>query len=198
MSMNALDFVPVDEDVLNAVSNGWYHAPHDILGPHESTSSVTVRTIRRLADSVYIETADGRTEAVHEFNGIWRAVLPGTEIPDYRVVAVYGGVEHRGDDSYRFMPTLGEMDMYLFGEGRHERLWKILGAHIRTYPSPLGEVTGTSFSVWAPNAKAVRVVGDFNGWDGTLHAMRTMGSSGLWELFVPGAIDPVSTRIGEA
>ena len=189
MGMNALDFVPVNEDVLNAVSNGWYHAPHDILGPHEGEETITIRTMRRLADAVFIETADGRTEAVHEFNGIWRAVLPGTDVPDYRVVALYGGVEHRGDDPYRFLPTLGEVDVYLFGEGRHERLWEVLGSHIRTYPSPLGDVTGTSFAVWAPNAKSVRVVGDFNGWDGSLSAMRTLGSSGIWELFVPGATE---------
>lgn len=135
MGMNALDFVPVNEDVLNAVSNGWYHAPHDILGPHEGEETITIRTMRRLADAVFIETADGRTEAVHEFNGIWRAVLPGTDVPDYRVVALYGGVEHRGDDPYRFLPTLGEVDVYLFGEGRHERLWEVLGS-ISHLPEP--------------------------------------------------------------
>jgi len=61
--------------------------------------------------------------------------------------------------------------------------------HVRTYPSELGEISGVSFAVWAPNAKAVRVIGDFNGWDGTLTAMRTMGSSGIWEIFVPGALE---------
>ena len=187
--MNAMDYVHVNEDVLNAVSNGWYHAPHDILGPHGAEGSVTIRVIRRLADSVFIETAMGRTEAIHEFNGIWRAVLPGDEVPDYRVIAVYGGIEHRGDDPYRFLPTLGEVDIYLIGEGRHEKLWNVLGSHVITYPSDLGDVTGTSFAVWAPNAKSVRVVGDFNGWDGSLSAMRTMGASGLWELFIPGATE---------
>ena len=187
--MNAMDYVHVNEDVLNAVSNGWYHAPHDILGPHGAEGSVTIRVIRRLADSVFIETATGRTEAIHEFNGIWRAVLPGDEVPDYRVIAIYGGVEHRGDDPYRFLPTLGEVDIYLFGEGRHEKLWNVLGSHVITYPSDLGDVTGTSFAVWAPNAKSVRVVGDFNGWDGSLSAMRTMGASGLWELFITGATE---------
>ena len=152
--MNAMDYVHVNEDVLNAVSNGWYHAPHDILGPHGAEGSVTIRVIRRLADSVFIETAMGRTEAIHEFNGIWRAVLPGDEVPDYRVIAIYGGVEHRGDDPYRFLPTLGEVDIYLFGEGRHEKLWNVLGSHVITYPSDLGDVTGTSFAVWAPNARA--------------------------------------------
>ncbi|AWE42874.1 1,4-alpha-glucan branching protein GlgB [Actinobaculum sp. 352] len=187
MTMSETDYVPVSTNILDGVSNGWYHAPHDVLGPHVGTTSVTIRAIRRLADRVFIETVDGRTEAVHEFNGIWRAVLPGTAIPDYRVVAVYGDVENRTDDPYRYLPTVGDVDTYLFSEGRHEELWKVLGAHVRSYPSELGEVTGTSFAVWAPNAKAVRVIGDFNGWDGSLHAMRTMGSSGIWEIFIPGA-----------
>ena len=78
--MSEKDFLPVDEDVLNAVSNGWYHAPHDVLGPHVANGCVTIRAIRRLADEVYIETADGRVPAIHEFNGIWRAVVEGTDI----------------------------------------------------------------------------------------------------------------------
>ncbi|MDO4887465.1 MAG: 1,4-alpha-glucan branching protein GlgB [Actinomycetaceae bacterium] len=178
--------IPINGDVLEAVANGWYHAPHDVLGPHAADGRVSVRVVRRLADRVFIETEQGRTEAVHEHGGIWRAELDG-DIPDYRVVAVYGDVDNRGDDPYRFLPTVGEIDAHLFSEGRHERLWEMLGAHVRTYPSELGEVTGTSFAVWAPNAKAVRVIGDFNGWDGSLSAMRTLGASGVWELFIPGA-----------
>lgn len=177
----------VNDDLLTAVSNGWYHAPHDVLGAHVHGQTTTIRVIRRLADRVEIETAQGRTPAIHEFNGIWRAELALEEVPDYRVIATYGEVEVRGDDPYRFLPTIGEMDVYLFSEGRHEQLWEVMGAHIKHYPSPLGDVTGTAFTVWAPNAKAVRVVGDFNGWDGSLHAMRTMGASGIWEIFIPDA-----------
>jgi 1,4-alpha-glucan branching enzyme len=81
--------------------------------------------------------------------------------------------------------SLGEVDLHLIGEGRHERLWDVLGAHVRT----VGDVTGTSFAVWAPNARGVRVVGDFNHWNGEGHEMRSLGSSGVWELFVPGADD---------
>ena len=187
--MKETNYVHVAEDLLNAVSNGWYHAPHEVLGAHVEDGRTTIRVLRRLADRVFIETADGRTEATHEFNGIWRAVLDTPEVPDYRVTAVYGDVEDRGDDPYRFLPTVGELDLYLFSEGRHERLWEALGSHVKTYPSELGDVTGVSFAVWAPNAKAVRVIGDFNGWDGSLHAMRTLGSSGVWEIFIPGALE---------
>lgn len=185
--MNTKDYLPVHEDVLEAVSQGRFHSPHDVLGAHAAGGHIVVRVIRKLADKVFIETAAGLTEAEHEYNGIWRAVLPGIEIPSYRVVAVYGGVEYRSDDAYRYLPTLGEMDTYLFGEGRHEKLWEVLGAHVRTYSDELGDVTGTSFAVWAPEAKAVRVVGDFNAWEGSSYAMRTMGTSGVWELFIPEA-----------
>lgn len=182
-----MDELKVNDDLLNAVSNGWHHSPHDVLGAHVVGDVTVIRVIRRLADSVSIETAAGSFPAEHEFNGVWRAVLPIAEVPAYRVESHYGSITQHGDDPYRFLPTVGELDTYLFNEGRHERLWDVLGAHVRTFSDDLGEVAGTSFSVWAPAAKAVRVVGDFNGWDGSLHAMRTLGESGIWELFIPGA-----------
>jgi 1,4-alpha-glucan branching enzyme len=72
--------------------------------------------------------------------------------------------------------------VYLIGEGRHEELWRVLGAH----PREVGQTSGASFAVWAPNAHGVRVTGDFNGWDGRAYPMRSLGGSGVWELFVPG------------
>ena len=86
------------------------------------------------------------------------------------------------DDPYRFLPTIGELDVHLLGEGRHEELWERLGAHV----TEVDGVTGTAFAVWAPSARAVSVVGDFNYWDGRIHPMRSLGSSGIWELFLPG------------
>ena len=80
----------------------------------------------------------------------------------------------------------GELDLHLIGEGRHEQLWTVLGSHVRTVRDQLGEVTGTHFAVWAPNAKRVSVVGDFNDWDGRRHPMRRRLGPGLWELFIPG------------
>ena len=86
------------------------------------------------------------------------------------------------DDPYRFPPTIGDLDLHLMGEGRHEELYEKLGAHVIEHEG----VRGTAFAVWAPSARAVSVVGDFNSWDGRLHAMRSMGSGGVWELFLPG------------
>jgi len=106
-----------------------------------------------------VVTKDGTHPATHEQDGVWVAVLPGQEIPDYRIKVTYGDETTTVDDPYRYMPTLGEMDTYLISEGRHEELWEVLGAHVKRYDGPMGEVEGTAFAVWAPNSRAVRVVG---------------------------------------
>ena len=180
--------VPVDAQLLRDVGEGTYHDPHSVLGAHVGGGSVTVRTVRHLADAVEVVTATGTSPARHEGNGVWAAVLPVAEVPDYRLRVTYGESTSVVDDPYRFLPTLREMDQHLIAEGRHEELWRVLGAHVRRYPSGLGEIRGTSFAVWAPNARAVRVVGDFNGWDGRGSAMRSLGSTGVWELFVPDVV----------
>ena len=179
---------PVPSDVLDQVALGAHAQPHDVLGAHVHEGAVTVRTLKPLAQTVDVVTADGsRTPLRHERGGIWVGVLPDAGIADYRLEVAYPG--HRAvtvDDPYRFLPTLGEIDQHLIGEGRHEQLWQVLGAHVRRYPGAMGDVEGTSFAVWAPHARAVRVVADFNHWDGRASAMRSLGSSGVWELFVPG------------
>jgi 1,4-alpha-glucan branching enzyme len=178
---------PVNRHELERLIVGTHHNPHAVLGPHPHDGRVTVRTLKPLADHVVLESADGsRTELRHEFEGVWVGVLPTAEVPDYRIrVAYKDGIVHVHDDPYRFLPTLGEVDLHLIGEGRHEQLWNVLGAHVRDYDGPMGPVHGTSFAVWAPNARAVRIVGDFNRWDGSVHPMRSLGSTGVWELFVP-------------
>ena len=198
--------VQVNQGDLDQVSNATFYNPHAILGAHlaegEQAQYTTVRVLRPFAKTVTIVTQAGEYEARHEFNGVFVAIVPsvvnddgGYSVPDYRVKVSYEDVpETIQDDPYRYLPTVGEMDMYLFGEGRHERLWDALGAHVREYDDPMGgvdgtpgeKVTGVSFAVWAPNAHAVCVIGSFNGWDGRCHAMRELGSSGVWELFIPG------------
>lgn len=177
--------VPVDPDVLANVAHGRYFDPHSVLGTHVGEDSVTIRTVAHLADAVEIITPQGTFPATHEQDGIWVAVLEGTEIPDYRVRTTYGEETTELDDGYRYLPTVGEFDLYLISEGRHEKLWEVLGAHLRTYDTEMGQTKGASFAVWAPNAQAVRVVGDFNYWDGETSSMRSLGSSGIWELFIP-------------
>src|SRR5207237_38746 len=98
------------------------------------------------------------------------------------VVTDKSGTVRRSRDPYSFLPTLGESDLYLFGKGDERRIYDKLGSQFRT----LDGVAGVSFGVWAPNAQRVSVVGDFNQWDGRTHQMRSLGSSGVWEIFIPG------------
>lgn len=178
----------VHPDILDAVANGCYHNPHEVLGAHLGEGSITVRVVRHLAKKVELVTATKTYPMEHEHNGVFVTVIPGEVIPDYRLRVTYSRNETIvQDDGYRYLPTLGELDQYLIREGRHEKLWQALGAHVKTYTTDLGTTTGVAFAVWAPNAKAVRVVGDFNSWNGLTHPMRTLGDTGVWELFIPGA-----------
>ncbi|WP_029068514.1 1,4-alpha-glucan branching protein GlgB [Jonesia quinghaiensis] len=185
----------VDPETLTRIAHGTHHAPHSVLGPHvhtpertTSTQWATVRVSRPLAVSVTLKTPRDTYPMTHELEGVWVAVIPapGGTAPEYVVTTDYGSGEHTIDDAYRYLPTVTEFDQHLIREGRHEQLWTVLGANARHYRTGFGEVTGTSFAVWAPTARAVRVIGDFNGWDGRSHAMRSLGSSGVWELFLPG------------
>ncbi|HET9655124.1 MAG TPA: 1,4-alpha-glucan branching protein GlgB [Kineosporiaceae bacterium] len=179
---------PADRDTLARVASGAHHDPHSVLGLHPHDGQVTVRTLRPFARSVEVLLPDGSAHpTTHEWDGIWCAVIPIQQGSDYRLRVTYeGGSPVVLDEPYRFFPTLGEVDLHLIREGRHEELYTALGAHLREFEGPMGEVTGTAFAVWAPNARAVRLVGDFNHWVGRSHAMRSLGSSGIWELFVPG------------
>ncbi|SCL32675.1 1,4-alpha-glucan branching enzyme [Micromonospora nigra] len=155
---------------------GRHHDPHAVLGAHPADGKTVIRTLRRGARDVAV-LVDGERhpmKRVHDV-GVFEATVPG-EVLNYRVEV--DGQPH--DDPYRYPPTLGELDLHLIGEGRHERLWEALGARVFD--------EGVAFTVWAPNARGVRVVGDFTGWspdDGW--PMRSLGSSGVWEIFVPGA-----------
>ncbi|MEP7159612.1 MAG: 1,4-alpha-glucan branching protein GlgB [Dermatophilaceae bacterium] len=179
---------PASWDELGLLVHGGHGNPHGILGAHPWNGGVTVRVLRPNVATIKVELPDGSVHALdHDFEGVWQVQLDMPQVTDYRLLIDYGDeFTHRVDDPYRFLPTLGEVDLHLIGEGRHEQLWTVLGSHLRTYPGEMGEVNGTSFAVWAPNARAIRVVGDFNTWDGTCHPMRALGSSGVWELFIPG------------
>jgi 1,4-alpha-glucan branching enzyme len=161
---------------------GHHYDPHAILGGHPGPDGVTIRALRPLAETATLILPGGsRVPMRHLYQGVFSVTVPGDAVPDYRIAVRYpGGEETVGDDPYRHLPTLGEVDLHLIAEGRHEQLWTVLGARLRP---ALG---ATSFAVWAPNARGVRVIGDFNHWDGRAHPMRSLGGSGIWELLVPG------------
>jgi 1,4-alpha-glucan branching enzyme len=165
-----------DPRAMNAVISGDTHDPHGLLGAHPSGGHTVIRTMRKGAKEVSVVAGGERTPMaqVHP-DGIFAVELPGTVL-DYEL-DVDGTV---CDDPYRHLPTLGELDLHLIGEGRHEKLWKVLGAQ------PKGD--GVGFAVWAPSARGVQLIGDAAGWgpfDGW--PMRSLGSSGVWEIYIPGA-----------
>ena len=164
--------------------------PHGVLGAHEADGGVVVRAYRPEAEAVRVrpDGDGGGVEAeLKDPAGLWEALLPNAKLPlEYELEVEYpDGNTYTLRDPYAFLPTLGELDLHLVMEGRHEQLYQRLGAHVRE----IDGVVGTAFAVWAPNARSVSVVGDFNSWDGRLHPMRSLGSSGIWELFVPGVED---------
>src|ERR1700676_2987017 len=178
----------VDFDRLLA---GGHHDPHSVLGAHEYGEHTVIRAYRPHAVEVAAIVGPHRYPLRHLEGGLFAVALPFVNLIDYRLEVSYQGADgaldvHRVADGYRFLPTLGEMDLHLFNEGRYERLWEILGAHPRSFSTPDGEVNGVSFAVWAPNAKGVSLIGEFNHWNGNEAQLRVLGSTGVWELFWPG------------
>ncbi|MFD5598027.1 1,4-alpha-glucan branching enzyme [Streptomyces griseorubiginosus] len=161
---------------------GAHHDPHSVLGAHPVPGGVAFRVFRPYALAVTVVAGELRAELHDDGDGFFSGALPLTEVPDYRLLVTYEGSVQDTEDAYAFLPALGDLDLHLIGEGRHEELWTALGAQPMTHQG----VTGTRFTVWAPNARGVRVAGTFNFWDPSAFAMRSLGSTGVWELFVPG------------
>ena len=184
-------YLAPDRSDFDRLLAGEHHDPHSVLGAHEYGDHTVIRAYRPHAVEVAAIVGPHRYPLRHLEGGLFAVALPFVNLIDYRLEVSYQGADgtldvHRVADGYRFLPTLGEMDLHLFNEGRHERLWEILGAHARTFTTPDGEVDGVSFAVWAPNAKGVSLIGEFNRWDGNEAQLRVLGSSGVWELFWPG------------
>jgi len=173
-------------DDFEKLIGGDTHDPHGILGIHPQPDGTTViRTLRHSAKAVTVLAQGREIPMEHVHGGVFAVTIPGPPI-DYRLRVNYGpDAGYEVDDPYRWLPTLGDIDLHLIGEGRHEFLWEVLGAHVRAYDTPIGQVTGTSFAVWAPSARGVRVSGDFDHWSGAGQPMRSLGSSGVWEVFLP-------------
>jgi 1,4-alpha-glucan branching enzyme len=166
-------------------------APHQYLGMHRlgNGSGLVVRALMPNAAKIEIEpTHEKKKPRIHltqlDPSGLYEGNTDAAgDVYAYDLVITdYEGNVRRMRDAYSFLPTLSEADLYLFGKGDERRIYDKLGAQLRV----IDGVPGTSFAVWAPNAQRVSVVGDFNGWDGRYNPMRTLGASGVWELFIPG------------
>jgi 1,4-alpha-glucan branching enzyme len=185
----------VEDEAIEAVAQGTCGDPFAVLGPHtaqlDGRSAVVVRTMQPAAASVELVLQDGRVVVpMHRRHaeGVFEASLrlPDGVSPDvddaYRFRIHEAGREtYELEDPFRFGQILSDYDLHLFSEGTHYRAYDKLGAH----PLTVGATTGVHFSVWAPNAQRVSVIGDFNRWDGRVHPMRKLVPSGIWEMFIP-------------
>lgn len=174
---------------LQRLLDGSHFNPHSILGNHRTDNTITIRALKPDARSVTVVTAHARYSMTQDIPGLWSTTIPSSDqstLTPYTFEVRYGDTLVNSHDPYCFLPTLGELDLHLIGEGRHEELWKALGAHPITQTFGGMDIDGVRFTVWAPNAQGVRVVGDFNFWNGHAHPMRSLGGSGVWELFIPG------------
>jgi 1,4-alpha-glucan branching enzyme len=165
-------------------------SPHQLLGMHALAdgSAVVVRVFAPQAAKVAIVPVHEKSRPQIKLRRVHPAGLfeglstKASAVYAYDVVITgRDGSVFQGRDPYSFLPTVGETDLYLFGQGNEHRIYEKLGAQLRV----LDGVHGTGFAVWAPAAKRVSVVGDFNNWDGRMHAMRSLGASGVWEIFIP-------------
>ncbi|MEI6534962.1 MAG: 1,4-alpha-glucan branching protein GlgB, partial [Verrucomicrobiaceae bacterium] len=178
---------PLPEDAI-LILEARHQDPFSYLGPQlQPDGSVVVRALRPQAHSLRVVLKDGsesfEADLLHE-NGLFEARLPASAWQRAYELEwqCSDGKIHRQEDAYAFGLCLGELDMHLFREGRHWKLFDHLGAH----PRVMNGVAGMQFAVWAPNSKRVSVVGDFNAWDGRVHPMRCRIEAGIWELFIPG------------
>jgi 1,4-alpha-glucan branching enzyme len=185
--------VLISKTDLSALLDAKHPSPHSVLGMHPVThkrsKGVVARAMIEGATACELVELDAKSPKAHAMTrlapeGVFEVFISKRpEVFRYQLRATYANGELRQFfDPYCFLPTLGAQDLYLFNEGNEHRIYEKLGAHLRD----LGGVKGVSFAVWAPSAARVSVVGNFNHWDGRYHPMRSLGSSGVWELFIPG------------
>ncbi|MBD58364.1 1,4-alpha-glucan branching protein GlgB [Pseudoalteromonas sp. MEBiC 03607] len=170
---------------IDALSSGCYKDPFSFLGPHKvSASSFEIRCFLPGASQLSILQGKQVIEAKKQGDSdLFIATVKAKSIPDYQLDVNYGdGSQYLQEDEYRFTSTLDEQAMYLFNEGSLEHAYQHFGAHFVTQQG----VEGVRFTVWAPNASSVSVIGEFNYWQRNRHFMRFHPASGVWELFIPG------------
>jgi 1,4-alpha-glucan branching enzyme len=175
------------QDEITAILSARCGDPFAVLGLHETPAGFAIRAFVPGAEAVSALTPQGKPlaelERVHA-GGLFEGLIPAvTTHVAYRLQAKNANAVWEFCDPYAFTPVLGPLDDYLLVEGAHQKLYERLGAHPRTHEG----VEGVAFAVWAPNARRVSVIGDFNDWDGRRCQMRKRVDSGIWEIFVPGA-----------
>ncbi len=176
-------------DIIDKIIGCDMATPHDFLGMHlfkgAKKEQVTINVFRPDAKKVVVKNLENKKKIemklIHN-DGLFSKAFDTKKFFEYELeIHTYGGEIFTTRDPYSFLPTLGDLDLHLFGQGTHYEIYEKLGAHLTT----IDGIKGVAFAVWAPSAKRVSVIGSFNNWDGRTHMMRTMGSSGIWEIFIP-------------
>ena len=186
--MKAFEIAGLPRDEMSRFIRGIHSDPFRVLGPHCVGDDLEIRVFRPDARSVNIlldREPDKPIAAERiEQEGFFLATVPGAtrDVPYLLRITDRDGSQHVTRDPYQYGPIMGEVDLHLFAEGQHWKIYEKFGAHLRT----IGDAAGVYFAVWAPNAQRVSVVGDFNNWDGRVNPMRKLVDAGVWELFLPG------------
>jgi 1,4-alpha-glucan branching enzyme len=186
--MKPFEIAGLPPDEIARLLEGTHPDPFRVLGPHRVGDDLDIRVFRPDARSVEIVLEEQGAESivakrVHPDGFFCATVRNATRDDPYRLrITTWDGSQQFTADPYQYGPILGELDLHLFAEGQHWRIYEKLGAH----PHAIGDAAGVYFAVWAPNAQRVSVVGDFNRWDGRVNPMRKLIGSGVWELFLPG------------
>ncbi len=186
--MKAFEIAGLPRDEVSRFVRGIHSDPFRVLGPHRVGDDLEIRVFRPDARAVEIllDRAPEKPIAAQkiEQDGFFCASIPGAprDLPYHLRLTAWDGSQHLTRDPYQYGPIMGEVDLHLFVEGQHWKIYDKFGAHVRT----IGDAAGVYFAVWAPNAQRVSVVGDFNNWDGRVNPTRKLIGSGVWELFVPG------------
>jgi 1,4-alpha-glucan branching enzyme len=184
----AFEIAGLPRDEVSRFVAGNHADPFRVLGPHRVGDDLEIRVFRpdaRAIDIVLDREAEKPIAAERiQQDGFFCTTVPGAsrDLPYHLRITGLDGSQHLTRDPYQYGPIMGEVDLHLFSEGQHWKIYDKFGAHLRT----IGDAAGVYFAVWAPNAQRVSAVGDFNNWDGRVNPMRRLIGSGVWELFVPG------------
>ncbi|MFZ2311983.1 MAG: 1,4-alpha-glucan branching protein GlgB [Methylobacter sp.] len=172
----------LDSDAIK-IMEARHHDPFSFLGRHQKNNKIQIKVYLPYAESVRLSN-DGATLQRIPDTDFFEYYAEKEELPAHYKLSWIGkdGHSHENYDPYDFVSQLPEFDQHLFREGKHWHIYQKLGAHIHSVDG----IEGVLFTVWAPNAGRVSVIGNFNHWDGRCNAMRSLGGSGIWEIFIPG------------
>src|SRR5438270_976787 len=185
--MEPFEIAGLPPDEVSRFVGGAHSDPFRVLGPHRVGDDLEIRVFRPDARKIEIVLDQHPEEPIAaqkiQQDGFFCATVRNAtrDLPYHLRVTAWDGSHYLTRDPYQYGPIMGEVDLHLFAEGQHWKIYDKFGAHVRT----IGDASGVYFSVWAPNAQRVSVVGDFNGWDGRVNPMRKLVGAGVWELFLP-------------